>query len=463
MRSLLGLLGFAGVMAHPLPAPPMSFGYPHTPLFYRRLDRPYRRAARAEGCWIEDDTGKRYLDASGGALVANLGHGIPEIAEAMAQATRELTYVNGTQFTNRWAEELAVALARHLPQPLRFSYFLASGSEAIEAAVKLARQFFVDSGRPSKWKVISLVPSYHGNTLAALALSGREHYRAPFAPLLLDFPRVLGPDPYRDPAGPSLTPELLAAEIGRQGADTVAAVIAEPIGGAASGARVPPPDYFPGVRALCDRHQILWIADEVLCGMGRTGRWLGSEHVGATPDILVLGKGLNGGAAPLSAVVTTPEIVAAVARGHGAFLHAQTYSHTPAICAAGVATVRLLEERDLIERVAALEAPFFGALDGLREHPWVGDVRGKGLLAGIELVADRGARRCFPRAARLAERVTERAFERGLIVWPNTGHFRGEGDLLMLGPPFTVREAEISEVVRRLGAALDEVAAEVGS
>ncbi len=446
-------------MAQALPVPPMQFGYPHTPLFYRRLDRAYRCAVRAEGCWIEDESGRRYLDGSGGSLVANLGHGVPEIAEAMAAATRELTYVNGTQFTNRWAEELAAALARHLPEPLRFSYFLASGSEAIEAAVKLARQFFVDTDRPGKWKVLSLVPSYHGNTLTALALGGREHYRAPFAPLLLDFPRVPAPDPYRDPDGASAATELLAAEIERQGPETVAAVLAEPIGGAASGARVPPPDYFAGVRALCDRHQILWIADEVLTGMGRTGRWFGCEHFGVTPDILVLGKGLNAGAAPLSAVVATPAIVDAVARGHGAFLHAQTYSHTPAICAAGAATVRLLEERRLVERVAALEPVFFSALDALRGHPWVGDVRGKGLLAGIELVADRGAKRCFPRAARIAERITERAFERGLIVWPNVGHHRGEGDLLMLGPPFTVSEAEIGEIVQRLGAALAEVAA----
>ena len=255
----------------------------------------------------------------------------------------------------------------------------------------------------------------------------------------------------------------MAAEIERQGPETVAAVIAEPIGGAASGARVPPPEYFPALRELCDRHQVLWIADEVLCGMGRTGRWFGCEHVGATPDILVLGKGLNGGAAPLSAVVATPAIVEAVARGHGAFLHAQTYSHTPAICAAGVATVRLLEERRLVERVAALEAVLFGALDELRDHPWVGDVRGRGLLAGIELVADRATRRCFPRAARLAERVTERAFARGLIVWPNAGHHRGEGDLVMLGPPFTVSEEEIAEIARRLLAALREVAAEVGA
>ena len=439
---------------HPSDAP--ARGYPSTPLFYRKLDRRYRMAVRADGCWLEDETGKRYLDGSGGALVANLGHDLAEVADAMAAAVRAVGYVNGTQLTNPWAEELAARLARHLPEGLAFSYFLASGSEAVEAAVKLARQYQLDAGRPGRWKVISLVPSYHGNTLGALALSGREHARAPFAPLLPDFPRIPGPDPYRDPGGAGRAAERLEEEIRRQGPDTVAAFLAEPIGGSATGARVPPPEYFPAVREICDRHGVLWIADEVATGMGRTGRWFACQHVGATPDLMVLGKGLNAGAAPLSAVVATPEIVATVARVRGGFLHAQTYSHTPAICAAGAAVVRILEERRLVERVAALEPVLFGALDALRSHPWVGDVRGKGLLAGIELVADRATKRPHPRAARVAERLTDACFERGLIVWPNVGHCGGDGDLVMLAPPFTITEEEIAELARRLAAALGD-------
>jgi len=440
--------------------PPAAAGYPQSPLFYRRLDRRFRRAVRAEGCWIEDETGRRYLDGSGGALVANLGHGVPEVADAMADATRTLGYVNGTQFTNRWAEELAVTLERHLPGELRYSYFLGSGSEAVEAAVKLARQAQLDRGEARRWKVVTLVPSYHGNTLAALSLSGREHARAPFAPLLVDFPRISGPDPYRDPENAVRAADLLEEEILRQGPETVAAFLAEPIGGSSTGARVPPPGYFPRVREICDRHGVLWIADEVLCGCGRTGRWFASEHVGAAPDIMVLGKGLNSGAAPLSAVVATPAVVESVAHARGAFLHAQTYVHAPAICAAGLATVRLLEERRLVERVAALEPRFFAALERVRDHPWVGDVRGRGLLAGIELVADRASRRPFPRAARVAERAVEACFERGLIVWPNVGHVAGEGDLLMLGPPFTISEEEIDELAQRLRAALDDLGRE---
>ncbi len=445
-------------MSHPHPiAPTRATGYPQSPLFYRRLDRRLPRAVRAEGCWIEDENGRRYLDGSGGALVANLGHGVPEVAEAMAEATRTVGYINGTQFTNLWAEELAATLARHLPGELRYSYFLSSGSEAIEAAVKLARQVQLDRGEGARWKVISLLPSYHGNTLAALALSGREHARAPFAPLLIDFPRVPGPDPYRDPAGAEHAAEWLEEEIVRQGPETVAAFLAEPIGGSSTGARVPPPGYFPRVREICDRYGLLWIADEVLCGSGRTGRWFACEHVGALPDLMVLGKGLNGGAAPLSALVATSAVVETVARARGAFLHAQTYSHTPAICAAGLATLRILEQRRLVERVAALEPFFFSALESVRQHPWVGDVRGRGLLAGVELVADRESRRPFPRSARVAERAVAACFERGLIVWPNVGHFGGEGDLLMLGPPFTISEEEIGELALRLRSALDDL------
>ncbi len=441
----------------------MSYRFPDSPLFYRRLDRAFRCARAGEGSYLIDEEGRRYLDASGGAMVANLGHSLEALGRALAEAAR-CGYVNGTQFTNPWAEALATELAQRVPEPLRYSYFLASGSEAVEAAVKLARQYWWERGRRGKWKVVSRDPSYHGNTLAALSLSGREHYRRIYGPLLTDFPRIPAPDPYRRPDGPGTTGEALEEEIVRQGPESVAAFIAEPILGSSGGAVVPSAAYYERVVETCRRHDVLFIADEILCGMGRTGRWFACEHYGFAPDILVLGKGLNGGVVPLSAVVATREIVETLARGSGAFVHAQTYSHTPAICAAGLATVRYLKEHRLVERAAELEEPFLRALDALRASPLVGDVRGKGLLAAVELVADRETKAPLPRERRAAERLPERAFERGLVVWPGVGHADGEnGDLVMIAPPLTVSDGEIAEIARLLAAAFEDLETELAA
>ncbi len=436
----------------------MRRGYPDTDVFYRRLDRDFPLAAAATGVEIVDEEGRAYLDACGGAMVASVGHGVGEIAAEVAAAAR-LGYINGNQFTHRWVEELASELAAVLPAGLRRGYFLSSGSEAVEAAIKLARQVWVERGRPGKWKIVSCAPSYHGNTLAALSLSGRPHYRRIYGPLLSDFPSIPAPDPYRRPQAPGTTGEALEEELQRQGPETVAAFLVEPVGGSSSGAVVPSAGYWRRVVDSCRGHQVLLIADEVLCGMGRTGRWFACEHFGVTPDILVLGKGLGGGVAPLSAVVAREELVAEIAAGSGAFNHAQTYSHHPVSCAAGLATLRYLKRHRLVERAAALERPLRAALDGLRDDPRVGDVRGKGLLAAVELVADRGSREPFPRAARVAERLTAAAFARGLVVWPNVGHVDGErGDLVMVAPPLTIGEPEIEQIARRLGAALEELA-----
>lgn len=412
----------------------------------------------ASGLAIFDQTGKRYLDASGGAAVANVGHGVREIADSLAEAAM-LGYINGTQFTHRFVEELAAELTGVLPGDLGYGFFLASGSEAIEAAVKLSRQYWVESGKPEKWKVISRVPSYHGNTLAALSLSGREHYRRIYGPMLTEYPRIPAPDPYRDPDSAGSTGEALEQEILRHGAETVAAFIAEPIIGASAGAVVPRPDYYARVLEICRRHELLFIADEVLCGMGRTGRWIACEHYDVVPDVLVLGKGLNGGVVPLSAVVARPFVVEALAEGSGYFNHAQTYSHTPVICAAGLATVRYLQRERLVERCATMAEPFFERLETLREFTVVGDVRGKGLLAGVEFVADRDSKAPIPRGERFTERFTAKAFDNGLIVWPNVGHVDGtDGDLVTLAPPFTVTEAEIDDIVGCFAATLEALA-----
>lgn len=433
---------------------------PKGSVFYRRLDRAFPLAASAEGAWITDAEGRRYLDASGGAMVANLGHGraLEEIGRAVAAEIGGLGYLSGLHFTSRAAEELAAALGPHLPGDLEFSYFLGSGSEAIEAAVKLARQFQVESGRESKWKVISRRPSYHGNTLTALSLSGREPYKRVYRPLLTDFPSVPSPDPYRRPDD-SAEAAALEAEILRQGADTVAAFLVEPIGGSSTGAIAPSAEYWRAVAATCARHDVLLVADEIVTGMGRTGRWFASQHWNLAPDILVLGKGLSAGALPLSAVAASRRVVSTLASGSGAFNHAQTYSHHPALCAAGLVTVRILERERLVERVAAMEPALRGALDSLRDSARVGDVRGRGFLMAVEFVGDRATKDPLPRSLHFAETVAAEAFAAGLIVWPNAGNADGErGDLVMIAPPFTISAEEIEEIVTRLRRAIDRAA-----
>ena len=436
----------------------LSYQYPNSHVFYRKLNRDYPCIVKGEGIYLYDERGKRYLDAAGGAMVASLGHGVAEIAAAVASQMSAIAYVNGSAFTNRAVEELAAELADVLPRSLRFSYFLSSGSEAIEASVKLARQYWCNRGLESKWKIISRTPSYHGNTLSALSLSGREHYRRLYRPLLTDFPRIAAPDPYRHPGCEACTGELLEREILKQGPETVAGFLAEPIIGASAGAMAPTEGYYRRVAEICRQHEVLFIADEVLTGMGRTGKWFAFEHFEITPDILVLGKGLSSGYAPLSAVVAREEIVARLAQVSGEFNHGQTFSHTPVICAAGLATVKYLKQHKLVERCHELEPIFFAKLSKLKRFRSVGDIRGKGLLAGIEFVQDRQTRQPFPRAERFAERLTDAAFRNGLIVWPNIGHVDGtNGDILMLAPPFIITEEQIEEMIGLLEQSLEEV------
>ncbi|MDP3540859.1 MAG: aminotransferase class III-fold pyridoxal phosphate-dependent enzyme [Elusimicrobiota bacterium] len=431
--------------------------YPDTGVFYRALDREFPMIVRGEGCWLVDDTGKRYLDACGGAYVANLGHGVSEVADAVAEQIRKVAYVNGTAFTNEPAEALAAELRTLSPKGLDFAYFLSSGSEAVEAALKLARQHWVESGKPDKHKIIARTPGYHGNTLLALSASARGAYKKMFAPWLVPVTMIPAPYPYRcEPGSPAMTAEALEAAIMKEGADTVAAFIAEPVGGSSTGGSVPPKDYFKRVREICDKHDILFIADEVLSGAGRTGRWAAMEHFGVTPDIMTMGKGLSGGYVPLSAVLASRKVIDPIAKGSGAFKHAQTFSHSPAICAAGLAAVRHIKRQRLVERCAVIGELLHDKLAPLLQLPSVGDVRGLGLLAGIEFVADKKTKAPFPRSLKFAEAFVANAQDAGLILWPNTGHADGEnGDLVMLAPSFIVTEAEIDEIVLRFKIALD--------
>jgi adenosylmethionine-8-amino-7-oxononanoate aminotransferase len=430
--------------------------YPETGVFYRALDREFPMIVRGEGCWLIDDKGRRYLDACGGAYVANLGHGVSEVAEAVADQIRRVAYVNGTAFTNEPAEGLAAELRTLNPKGLDFAYFLSSGSEAVEAALKLARQHWVESGKPGKHKIIARTPGYHGNTMLALSASAREHYKKLFGPWLIPVTMIPAPYPYRcEPGSPAMTADALEEAILREDAGTVAAFIAEPVGGSSTGGSAPPKDYYKRVREICDKHSVLFIADEVLCGSGRTGKWAAIDHFGATPDIMTLGKGLSGGYVPLSAVIATEKVIAPIAKGSGGLKHAQTFSHSPAICAAGLAAVRHIKKHGLVDRCARMGAVLQRKLSPLKELPSVGDVRGLGLLAGIEFVSDKKTKAPFPRRLKFAETFVAAAQEAGLIVWPNVGHADGEnGDLVMVAPPFTISEEEIDEIVSRFKIAL---------
>ncbi len=449
-----------------------EFRYPQSPVFYRSLGKALPKIVLGEGCWLEDADGKRYLDASGGAFVANIGHGVKEIGDAVSAQMSKIAYVNGTAFTSEPAEELAETLAKLSPKGLEKSYFLSSGSEAVEAALKLARQYWVELGKPGKHKIIARTPGYHGNTLLALSASAREHYKKLYGPWLVKCPMIPAPYPYRcDCAGakdcPACSGSALEEALIKEGPESVAAFIAEPVGGSSTGASVPRSDYFKNIRRICDKHEVLFIADEVLTGAGRTGKWLALEHFGAQPDIITMGKGISGGYLPLSAVITSVKIIDPIAKGSGSFKHAQTFSHVPSICAAGLAAVRYIAEHKLVERAAKTGAMLQKKLSSLKDLPGVGDVRGIGMLAGIEFVADKKTKKPFPRALKMAETFTDNARQEGLVVWPNVGHADGdEGDLAMIAPPFIITESETSELVSKfqkaLSVTLDQIAAKGG-
>ncbi len=398
---------------------------------YRRLNRSYPRIVRGEGCWLYDADGKRYLDACSGAFVTNLGHGNEELAAAIGEQAARLAYVNGTSFTHDAIEELATELSALSADGLDKALFMCNGGDAVEASLKISRQFWAESGRPEKRKIISLTPSYHGNTLLALSASARPSYKKAFQDWLVDVATVPAPYPYycscrgKTEGCPACSGAALEEAIVRAGPETVAAFIAEPVGGSSTGASVPRPGYWKNVREICDRHDVLLIADEVLVGAGRTGTWSALEPYRVAPDFQIFGKGITGGYAPLSAMITSRRVLDVIAQGSGAPLHNQTFSQFPVSCAAGLAAIRQLKAKGLIERCAQIGEPFQRRLGELLDHPIVGDVRGRGLLAGIELVEDPASRKPFDRSLRIAEAVTEAAQALGLVVWPSSGQADG--------------------------------------
>jgi adenosylmethionine-8-amino-7-oxononanoate aminotransferase len=432
-------------------------------VFYRVLTRGLPVAVKAEGAWIEDADGKRYLDGAGGAIVVNVGHGAQSLIEAMAAQASRVDYVHGTMFTTESLESYADELAPLLPVDEPRIYPVSGGSEAVETAIKLARTYHLARGE-DRTVVIGRKASYHGNSLGALDAGGKETLRRPYAPWLGRFAHVEAAYEYRCtmPDHPERCGEQHAEALDRAireiGREKVAAFIAEPVVGATLGAAVPTDDYWPAVAQVCLRHGVLLIADEVMTGFGRTGRWFGMDHWGVRPDIVTCGKGSTSGCWPFGFAAASGMVFDTV-RPKG-FVHGFTWSHNGVGAAVAHATLRLLRDGDLVEASRVQGELLLKELaEALADSPIVGDVRGIGLMVGIELVTDRGSKAPFPRSAGVTEGVVAAARERGLLLYSSTGHADGaNGDLVMLGPPFVISDEERALAVRLTEAAVAAVA-----
>jgi adenosylmethionine-8-amino-7-oxononanoate aminotransferase len=439
-----------------------------TRILHRQTGHSYPVAASAQGVIIRDSAGKEYIDASAGAAVSCLGHSHPDVLAAMHAQLDRLAYAHTSFFTSHAAEELADDLIAHAPHGIGHVLYVSGGSEAVEAALKLARQYFVERGEPQRRYIIGRRQSYHGVTLGALAVGGREWQRKQFGPLLIEAHHVSPVYEYRDRRADE-TPqaygarlaEELEAKVHELGGDNVIAFVAEPIVGATLGAVPAVPGYFKCVRDICDRHGILLILDEVMCGMGRTGTLHACEQEGISPDLMAIAKGLGGGYAPIGALLVQEKIFDAVAGGSGAFQHSHTYMGHPLACAAALAVQRVMRRDNLLENVRVQGAYLSRRLkERFGNHPFVGDVRGRGLFQGLELVADRDTKAPFDPKAKLHARVKREAMARGLMVYPMGGTVEGHaGDHVLLAPPFIVDAAVVDTIVERLGDAIDAATA----
>ena len=433
-------------------------------VFPRVVTRALPTAVHAEGVWITAAGGTRYLDGAGGAVVVNVGHGVPEVIEAIERQLHATQYVHGTMFTTEALEAYADELAPLLPMDDPHLYPVSGGSEAVETALKMARIYHLARGETSRVAVIGRRSAYHGNTIGALDASGKEPLRRPYTPWLGRFPHVPAAYEYRcgNPAHPDACGAWHAGELERvisqSGEGAVAAFIAEPVAGATLAAAVPCEDYWPAVVEVCRRHGVLVIADEVMTGFGRTGRWFGVEHWGVRPDILTAGKGTTSGYVPFGFAAATGEVFETVASA--GFVHGFTWSHNALGAAAGRAVLRVLTEGGLVERAATMGARLRADLrEATADVVSVGDVRGLGMMIGIELVRDRATKEPFARADQVTERVVAAAREAGLLLYSSTGHVGGaNGDLLMLGPPFCLSDDEATTLVERTVAAIRTVA-----
>lgn len=427
----------------------MLYSHPHSNVFYRTMNHPRPKIAYGQGIYLYDESGKRYIDGSGGPLVVNVGHGRAEIVEAMTRQGQSAGYVHAIMFTSEPLERYAQELATVVPLPEPRFYFLSSGSEVVEGAIKLARQIQMARGQEHRHVILSRWNSYHGMTLGALAVSGRPGLRAPYLEMMHDVPHIPTPYTYRDAMSGEALARRLEETILAYGPENVAGFIAEPISGASLGAAQPPDDYWPCVRDICDRYGVLLIADEVLVGLGRTGKWWALDHWGVVPDILVTSKGTAGGYFPLGFIAAKGEDVEQIRQAFGDFNHGGTFSHHAIGAAAGLATLDILRNEHLVENSAEL-GPLLGSSlrQALENHPHVGDIRGRGLFWGIELVQDKATKSPFPAQNGVARKIWLRAFDLGLVIYYSTGCADGKnGDIIMLGPPLIINREQIGEMV----------------
>lgn len=420
--------------------------------------------SHGDGIYLYDQSGKAYLDGSGGAAVSCLGHSDTHVLNAIRAQLDHVAYAHTGFLSSSPAEILAEKLAALAPGDLDKVYFVSGGSEAMEAALKLARQYCVEIGQPKRTRIIARKQSYHGNTLGALATGGNAWRRAPFSPLLIDVSHVSAVYAYRDQGQTETQQDYLARlvaeledEIAQHGSDTILAYVAEPVVGATLGA-VPAIDgYFQAVRRICDQHGILMILDEVMCGMGRTGTLFACEQDGVAPDICAIAKGLGAGYQPIGAMLCTGKIHDAIAAGSGSFQHGHTYLAHPTACAAALAVLQRLVDDDLVARVTPMGDRLSERLNSaFGQHPHVGDIRGRGLFRGIELVEDKDSKTPFDPKHKLHAKVKAAAFDAGLICYPMGGTVDGKnGDHVLLAPAFIISDAQIDELVDKLAGAVD--------
>jgi adenosylmethionine-8-amino-7-oxononanoate aminotransferase len=422
-------------------------------------------AVRGEGIYLHTEDGRSIIDASGGAAVACLGHGNRRVAEAIGRQAAAMAYAHTGTFSNQPAEDLAEILLHDEPGGLSRAWFCSSGSEGNEAAIKLARQYFLEVGQPQRTRTIARRQSYHGTTLGALAAGGNMMRRAHYEPILSQAHSLVSPCfayRFKDPSETDAQyldrlSEELDAEFQRLGPDTVMAFLAEPVVGATTGCVTALPGYFQRIRAICDRYGALLILDEVMCGMGRTGTLHAWEQEGVTPDIQVIAKGLGGGYQPIGGILIADRIVSALAGGSGGFLHGQTYQAHPVACAAALEVQRIIREDGLVANVQAMGLRLEAALqDRFGNHRHVGDIRGRGLFWALEFVTDRASKTVFDPALKLNERIKAEALARGLGTYPMGGTIDGkQGDHVVLAPPYIATAADIDTIVERLGEAVD--------